>query len=161
STGPISAGSSSPSSGRSASAYASAPSGAKSNGSRSILLLRLYRRAGAAALQRSFERVPGQRRAFDPRRKSLDPGQRLQPLGILDQRLRQLRRLAPRHPRMKLRKEGPCLLDRLALEHLGHKRGCRGRDRAAAALKADIGDAVAVERQKDRHPVAAQRVVAL
>ena len=61
---------------------------------------------------------------------------------------------------MELREEGARLVERLALQHLGHQRGRRGRDRAAAPLEADIGDAVAVEREIDRDPVAAQRVVA-
>src|SRR5271167_1564954 len=62
---------------------------------------------------------------------------------------------------MELAEERPGFDDRLALEHLGHQRGRRSRNRAAATLEADIDDAVAVERQIDRHPVAAQRVVAL
>ena len=62
---------------------------------------------------------------------------------------------------MELGKNRSSFFDRLAFEHLGHQRGRRGRYRAAATLERDIGDLVAVERQVDRHPVAAQGVVAL
>ena len=61
---------------------------------------------------------------------------------------------------MELGEEAVRLVDRLAFQHLGHQRGGGGRDRAAAALEADIGDLVAVDREIDRDPVAAQRVVA-
>ena len=106
--------------------------------------------------------MPRQGRAFDPGRVGLDPGQRLEPVHLLGERLRQLLgRLAAGHPRMELREERPRLGYGLALEHFGHQRGRRGRNRAAPALEADIGDPVAVERQVDRHPVAAQRVIAL
>src|SRR5215831_17842700 len=62
---------------------------------------------------------------------------------------------------MELREECSGLFDRLALENLGHQRGRSGRDRTAATLERNIDDAVAVEREVDRHPVAAQRVVAV
>src|ERR1700740_535929 len=62
---------------------------------------------------------------------------------------------------MELRKEGTGLFNRLAFQHLGHQRSRRGRNRAAAALERDVGDMVAIERQIDRYPVAAQRVVAM
>src|SRR3954452_21723405 len=61
---------------------------------------------------------------------------------------------------MVLREQLLRVLDALALQHLGHQRRGRGRDRAAAPLKADIGDPVALDREIDRHPVAAERVVA-
>src|SRR5215813_7076273 len=62
---------------------------------------------------------------------------------------------------MELRKEGAGVGDSLTLQHLRHQRRRRGRDGAAAPLKADIGDAVAIEGQVHRHPVTAERVVAL
>jgi hypothetical protein len=111
------------------------------------------RRAGA--FQRRFERVPRQGRAFDAGRVGLDPGQRLQPIHLLGQRLRQVGpRLAARDPSVELRKKGASLGDGLALQHLGHQRCRRGRDRAAAPLKADIGNPVAIKRQIDRHAIA-------
>src|SRR3954465_6674204 len=61
---------------------------------------------------------------------------------------------------MELREQLFRVLDALALQHLGHQRGGRRRNRAAAALEANIGDAVALDREIDRHPVAAERVVA-
>src|SRR5262249_33210637 len=135
--------------------------GAKSNGSRSIALLRSYGGNRAAILQRRLEGVPRQSSAFDARGVSLDPRQGFEPIGLLRQQLGQLRGIAAGHPSVKMRKESPGLFERLALEHLGHQRGCGGRDRAAATLKRHIGDFVAVKRQIDRYPVAAQRVVAV
>src|SRR6202035_582755 len=70
-------------------------------------------------------------------------------------------RLTAGRARVELRDQGTVLGDGLAFQHLRHQRRRRGRDRAAAPLKADIGDAVAIQRQVDRHPVAAQRVMAL
>ena len=64
------------------------------------------------------------------------------------------------HPGVKLREQSARLVERLALQHLGHQRRRGGRDRAAAPLEADIVDPVAVDREIDRDPVAAQRVVA-
>ena len=49
----------------------------------------------------------------------------------------------------------------LPFTRVGHQRRRRLRDRAARALEADVRDDVAVERQVQRQPVAAQRVVAL
>src|SRR5262245_8491679 len=50
----------------------------------------------------------------------------------------------------------------LALQELGHQRGRRGRNRAAAALERDVvDDALVRELEVDRDLVAAQRVVAL
>src|SRR5206468_5528466 len=67
---------------------------------------------------------------------------------------------AARHPCMVLREQLLRVLDALALQHLGHQRGSRGRDRAAAPLKADIGDPVALDSEVHGDPVAAERVVA-
>src|SRR5512133_3342511 len=62
---------------------------------------------------------------------------------------------------MKSRTERAGVDDSLALQHFGHQRCRRGRDRAAAALEADISNTVAVEGHVNRHPVATQRIVAL
>src|SRR5437763_36650 len=61
---------------------------------------------------------------------------------------------------MELRTQRARLRDGLALQDLGHQGGRGGRNRAAAPLEADIGDAVALDREINRDPVAAQRVVA-
>src|ERR1051325_2530012 len=61
---------------------------------------------------------------------------------------------------MELREQLLRVLNAFPFQHLGHQRGGRGRDRAAAPLEADIRDAVALDREIDRHPVAAERVVA-
>src|SRR5215813_9681474 len=62
---------------------------------------------------------------------------------------------------MKSRKERAGVGDSLALQHFGHQRCRRGRDRAAAALEADIRNTVAVEGHVNRDSVAAQWIVAL
>src|SRR5690606_1976814 len=53
------------------------------------------------------------------------------------------------------------LLDARALDPLGHQRGRRHRDRAAAALELDVRDASVAELHVEGHPVAAERVDAL
>ena len=53
------------------------------------------------------------------------------------------------------------LVERLALERVGHQRRRRLGDRAAGALEPQILDHVALEVEVDRDFVAAQRVVAL
>src|SRR5205085_7397560 len=112
------------------------------------------------ALQRRFESMPRQRCAFDPHREGLDAGQRFEPFDIFFQGFWRYAGLAAGHPRMELRKQRARLRDGLALQDLGHQGGRGGRNRAAAPLEADIGDAVALDREINRDPVAAQRVVA-
>src|SRR6266851_4435514 len=122
-------------------------------------LFRLDRGAGEAGFQRGLEGMPRQGRALYPNGIRLDAGQRLEPLGILLQRFGQLDGAAAGNAGMELREQLACLVEGLAFQHLGHQRGRRGRDRAAAPLEADIGDALALDREIDRHPVAAERVV--
>src|SRR5215472_10176792 len=120
STGAIKAGSSSPPCGRSISS--SPPAGAKSNGSRSIYLLRLHCASVTAAQSR------------------------LEPVHLLDQLFRKiLSSFGARDPCMELREQRARVGDGLVLQHFGHQRCGRRRDRAAAPLKADIGNALAVE----------------
>jgi hypothetical protein len=122
---------------------------------------RLHRLAEGAAFDGGLHSVPGERRAFDADRVGLDAGQRLEPVGVLLERLGKIGRLAARHLGVEGAKKLVRLLDRLALQHLGHERGRRRRDGAAAPLEHDVLDAVAVELQVDRHLVAAERVVAV
>ena len=62
---------------------------------------------------------------------------------------------------MHLREQRLRLLRRLALQRLGHQRGRRGGDGAAAALEARRLDHAVGDVQMQRQAVAAQRVEAL
>src|SRR5512135_1055620 len=80
----------------------SAPEGLGTKSKRSLpssaiaamALLRLHGGAEGAALDRSLESVPRERRAFDARGIGFDARQRLQPLAVLDERRRHFRDLA-------------------------------------------------------------------
>src|SRR3954454_15007106 len=98
-------------------------------------------RRAAGLVQRNLEHAEPEDRALEADRRELDAD-------LLEQLL--------------LRQRGD-LGDGLALDDLGQHRRGGLRDRAAAALEADVVDRLAVvaELERDRHLVAAERVLAL
>src|SRR5215472_13127703 len=124
-------------------------------------LLRLDRGAGGAVPERRLERVPGERGTLDPRRISLDAGQRLEPLHVVGEHRRERGLGAARHLGVEALEEGRRLFRRLALQNLRHERGRGLRDGAAASLEAHIVDAAILQRHEHGDAVAAERIVAM
>ena len=112
------------------------------------------RRAG----ERVVQRVPGERGALHPRRKILHPGEHLQLAEVARGRVGGL---GAGEQRMHIAKQRLDVLDRLALDRLGHQRGRRGGDRAAVADEARLAHDAVLDLHIYGELVAAQRVVAV
>src|SRR5262249_43263138 len=107
--------------------------------------------------QGAREGVPSEGGALYPRGKQPGPLERdqiaeLAAIGLLVIR-------AAREQPTQLGVDAARLVDRAGRDHRGQQRCRRDRDRAAVALEACLGDAVALDAQLQRDAVAAQRVV--
>ena len=109
-----------------------------------------------AALERRVQRVPAEAGAFHAHREFAHAGQRGQLAEVF------------RHRRVVLRQHLVHFVEQVrdlgaafALDRLAHQRCGGDGDRAALAVEAQVGDAIAIEPQRDVQPVAAQRVVAI
>ena len=109
------------------------------------------------AVKGGDEGVPGEAGALDAHRELAHAGEHgeLADRGLVDRLID-----GRRDHRVKAVEERDRLVDRAALDGVGHERRGRLRDRAAGALERDVRDAPVVEAQTERQLVAAERIVA-
>src|SRR5271154_934427 len=107
------------------------------------------------AVKRGVQSVPGERGALHANRELRDAGKygQLPKLGFISGR-----GSMSRHHFMEALEDFFRLRQRLALHALGHHGGGRLRNRAARALKADVADRIAIERDVHGEPIAAERI---
>jgi hypothetical protein len=108
-------------------------------------------------VQRGFERMPAQARAFHAGRELAHTREGAELAEALDVRIR----AASRQHVVHLPEEPLGIRHRLALDALRQQRGRRDRDRAAAAVEGNVADASAVELHEDGELVAAEGIEAV